>query len=653
MTLSLWPSRRSLATIATLLALVADSATGQQAPATAAMPFVELSARQPMARALEIHVLRERQVEVHLDVFDGSRSAQPQSLLHLEFFPDVSYTAALNRVTRTATGVTWSGSLVGVPSSTAVFGRVGGAVAGFVASPFGQFSLESAGAGGYTVQQIDSRGLQPAASDVICCAPAPSSTGTGFSDLSSSSSSPASQSVVDVLVAYTPLVIAAQPGGIDALRAKSLVMIGIADAALRDAGTGGARLAGTLPVEFVETTDGDSRDSETLERFTQLGTVHAALDNRAADVATLIVDENVTIGIAKLLEPQDSPVAGFSLVGRTSMAASMTFAHELGHNMGLWHDWYNSGSEGGWRPSSKGYVSLAGRFTTIMAYDTHCIDVLGGTGCSTIAVYSNPNRDYMGFPTGVPIGTSTQCVPNNPDNPQCDADAASTLTETAPIVAGYRHHNNRLSSGSSLSPGQFLRANGAGAACSLVYQGDGDLVARFTDGTAYWSSNTEGSTAGSVVMQNDGNLVVYDSLGAAVWASGTGGNPGAGFSIQGDCDLVVSATNGDVLWRSGVPTPMPLPHAIYEFSAEATTIQSGGWTRITFEGYGTEMSIWFTHPNGERENWIPPRPVSSLSGGYVHEPAWGTGTATLEATVTGAEGTTPAVATITITVAAP
>ena len=256
-----------------------------------------------------MHILRERQVDLDLTALGGSGSADPR-LLRLEFFPDVSYTAALNRKAVTASGVTWSGYLMGVPLSTAVFARVGGEVAGVVASPLGHFALESDGAGSYTVQQIDrsTRGQQTYNDAIV----PPSGPRAGVDIPGRAvSSAPASDSVVDVLVAYTTSAVARQPGGIDTLKAKTHVMIGVADTALRAAGTGGVRLAGTLEVELaVEDDIIYGVRGRALERLRDHEAVQAARDQLAADVVTLIVNINdsrdepsVLGGLAFLLVP--------------------------------------------------------------------------------------------------------------------------------------------------------------------------------------------------------------------------------------------------------------------------------------------------------------------------------------------------------------
>lgn len=642
--------------IVLLTVVAADTAIAQFQP-DAAVPFVELSANQRPPQALPTNVLRQRSAEVHIEGLEDRGLISQQ--LELDFFPDVSYTAVLSHVTRTATGLTWTGQLAGEPWSMAVFARVGRDVTGFVASQYGQFSLERNSSGGYTVQQlvfdrnrlshsdiIGSSRVQRGGTQVLGLVPNELPTvpptrahGQAFSGDHTAfrrSVDPASghDSNVDVLVVFHKEAVAAQVGGIDALQAKTLVMIGVADAALRATGTGRVRLAGTAVSRAVERLS--SEYLPLVERY-------------AADVLTEIVTGH---DAAAYLLTRDGyrHLVVRNAIGRIVMNGT-TFAHELGHNLGLAHDWFVD-ADSGWDPWGRGYVSQPGQFYTIMAYDDYCKFLFNYYRvCSEFPFYSDPDVEHRGVPAGIPIGTNTKCVAGKYAAMPCDADAATTLAETVPIVAGERHHDNSLRAGASLGPGQFLRSQGVGAACELVYRSDGNLVAHYADGFEYWTSGTAGSSAGSVVMQNDGNLVVYDNRGAAVWAARTHGNPGAALAIQRDCNVVVRAASGTALWASGAPgPPMPLAPAIYEFSAEPTTIPSNGRSTITLEASGLEHSIWITHPNGEREDWSSGPLVSSIEGGYYHVPERGIGTTTIEATVTGADGTTPATATVEIIV---
>jgi hypothetical protein len=58
---------------------------------------------------------------------------------------------------------------------------------------------------------------------------------------------------------------------------------------------------------------------------------------------------------------------------------------------------------------------------------------------------------------------------------------------------------------------------------SLILQGDGDLVAYGSSGSAYWSTGThnKGSAPYKAVMQNDGNFVLYDGTDKYLWATHT------------------------------------------------------------------------------------------------------------------------------------
>ena len=131
------------------------------------------------------------------------------------------------------------------------------------------------------------------------------------------------------------------------------------------------------------------------------------------------------------------------------------------------------------------------------------------------------------------------------------ADAVSVwpdhdlFSEYLPLGVG-----NRLSSGQRLHPGQFIQAEDA--ACRLVFQTDGDLVAYRND-VAHWSAGALGAAGGFAVMQPDGNFVVYDAAGGGRWATHTTGNPGAFLAIRTDCNVALYSAAGALLWGTGGP----------------------------------------------------------------------------------------------------
>ena len=112
-------------------------------------------------------------------------------------------------------------------------------------------------------------------------------------------------------------------------------------------------------------------------------------------------------------------------------------------------------------------------------------------------------------------------------------------------------HRSWLVGGQRLMTGQSIGAEGA--ACRLVFQADGNLVA-YDQGVAYWHSRTAGTAAGgAAVMQSDGNFVVYDAAGMARWWTGTAGNPGAFLLIETDCNVMLRSAGGATLWSTGQP----------------------------------------------------------------------------------------------------
>ena len=75
---------------------------------------------------------------------------------------------------------------------------------------------------------------------------------------------------------------------------------------------------------------------------------------------------------------------------------------------------------------------------------------------------------------------------------------------------------------------------------ALVVQDDGNLVIyQNSNGSALWSSGTNGNLPGFLVMQGDGNLVFYGPSNVSIWNSGTSGHANVVLSMQSDGNLVL------------------------------------------------------------------------------------------------------------------
>jgi hypothetical protein len=142
----------------------------------------------------------------------------------------------------------------------------------------------------------------------------------------------------------------------------------------------------------------------------------------AADLVTMYLDRPEYCGIAWVLYPSLNAAYGFSAINANCQGTA-TLAHELGHNMGLYHDRYVEAAA----TSAKynyGYVNLAGKFRTIMSYPNKCSAY--GITCTRITYYSTPLRSYNGRPVGIAAGTAGA------------ADASRLLRENRAGVAAFR-----------------------------------------------------------------------------------------------------------------------------------------------------------------------------------------------------------------------
>lgn len=158
-----------------------------------------------------------------------------------------------------------------------------------------------------------------------------------------------------------------------------------------------------------------SRLAGTTDGF--MDSVHQMRNRYGADLVSLIVGSGNYCGIAYLNTSSTTYSSGspsFNVTAYNCAVGNLTLSHELGHNMGLRHDWY---VDAGTTPCSHhhGYVNQTAinlgasstssqRWRTIMAYNDHCSSV--GFSCSRINRWSNPNQIYNGDPVGQLIGSA-------------------------------------------------------------------------------------------------------------------------------------------------------------------------------------------------------------------------------------------------------
>ena len=221
---------------------------------------------------------------------------------------------------------------------------------------------------------------------------------------------------VDVLVVYTQNGANAQ-GGAAAMETLIQSAIDVTNAALGDSGVSHSlNLARAEQVNYNET--GVALNDQL--NWLRLDSTVANLRNTYhADMVVLMTNNGAGYcGSGYVMQNVGPAFANwaFSVTASTCAVGNLTFAHELGHNLGLEHDPANGAAPADASfPYAFGY-QLAGEFRTIMAY------ACSGSTCNREGYFSNPNVSFNGFPTG---------VVDQQDN-------ARALDDTMPHTAGYR-----------------------------------------------------------------------------------------------------------------------------------------------------------------------------------------------------------------------
>jgi hypothetical protein len=366
--------------------------------------------RQSVDGGSDPTVLRSRSVGIDRDVVSGIR---PSQRLKLDLFDDASVTVIVERSVGPGS---WSGRIEGRPGGTFTMVVRDDIVSAVVRAPdLGTFRIRPSG-DGHVAQEINAEAYPPCATPAeVGGLPLPAMAGFPNCD---------DGAEIDVLVLYTPLA-RDDAGGTAAIEAEIALAVAVSNDAYDN-----SLIPLQLNLAHVALIDYDESGeySAHLSQLQQtddgvMDEAHGLRYQHSADMVALIVEDGAYCGMAYLmmeLSPEFEKHA-FSVTTWYCAVGGLTFAHELGHNMGCCHAPGDGGGcqDGGLFSYSVGYRYYGDSGTlwrTIMAYAPG----------NRIDHFSNPDVSYDGDPTGVPVGQ-----PNEAHN-------ALTIDQTRETIANFR-----------------------------------------------------------------------------------------------------------------------------------------------------------------------------------------------------------------------
>ncbi|MEK6677525.1 MAG: M12 family metallo-peptidase, partial [Planctomycetota bacterium] len=371
----------------------------------------------------------------------SSQTTRPGDTLSLNLFDDVNVDGVITRKeNRTPERYTAFGNLAQEPGGSFVLVREGDAVVIDVHVPSkGNFEIRSLASGINVIRHVNDAGLAPCGSNRRQLSPAVAQVRAVDG---SAGDPPPGQATVDVMVLYTAQARAAA-GGTDPMNAVAALFVAEANAAYANSLVN-ARLRLVYAGEIGYTESGSANMD--LSRLTTVGdgyldNAHTLRETFHADMVSLLVNNFDYCGIAWMNYGESR---AFSVVDFS--CGAMTFAHELGHNMGCAHDRANPTPPGQYSHSyGHRFTGLSGyQWRTIMAYAP-------GT---RVPHFSNPAVLYDGVPTGVAEGMA-----NSADNARTINLSAATVSNYRPALDLHDCNGNFVDDGDEISGGSSEDCN--------------------------------------------------------------------------------------------------------------------------------------------------------------------------------------------------
>jgi len=413
--------------------LFTPAGASEIAVARAGAPVLAPGATRQRLVSLNLNALETalapRGIDAAKDRVEKAASRQPA--VRLQLFPDAG--AVFQRTNIEAAyggGYTWTGTQDGNEgTATLVISR--DQVTGHVQLGERIYRIEPVSGTLHRILEIDPGRLPP---DGPHLTPPKRSSGAEPDGAEAATPEPSATAtaVVDVLVAYTTRARNASPN----ILANINLAVALANGAHTSDGTFiQLRLRGTMPVSgYDEAPLAYEATLYNLSNLTGGGSTaagRAAFDpvrtrrnTLGADLVALIREGGSVCGQAWLIERPTAAAApfGFSEISRGGCISNHSFAHELGHNMGLRHDRFVDPS-----PNTRynyGFVNVSKRVRDIMAYQNRC--TAAGVSCTRVNLFSNPRILVSGDRFGIPAGQPGA------------ADGARALFENRFGVASFR-----------------------------------------------------------------------------------------------------------------------------------------------------------------------------------------------------------------------
>lgn len=389
--------------------------------------------------------IRARWVNIKFELLGGKgRSGDMGTLsspaISLNLFDDTIFVAELDQVEATPTGgYAWIGHLQSQSLSQVIFVVSEGQTSASIIMPGGNYQIRPAGGDLHVVRQINGQAFVEDGPDYIKKAsPAqnPSPNQVQADD----------GSVIEVMVLYTSEASNAAGG---AAAMQNLINLAVQQANNSYANSRvnfRLHLAHSYEVNYIETGSlgtALNRLENSSDGF--MDEIHSLRDQYRADLVSLWVERSGACGLGNIFS--GDPTSGFTTVVRSCAVDNFSFAHEIGHNLGAYHDWYvdaDTGGAPGGLSDNHGWLNYDGGWRTIMAYNDYCAARAPSKFCGRVAYFTNPDVIYQGRATGFVAGTNITCRAGDLSrSPDCDANNARVFNANARAVANYRQANDQ------------------------------------------------------------------------------------------------------------------------------------------------------------------------------------------------------------------